>query len=68
MPANPENKDRSETISESYHDSKVTVDFYTNNAMAIYRGDEDMPDGRVWMDNLEKRELLEVLQDEIQNS
>lgn len=66
MPANPEHIQRREVLSEDYHDTKVTIDFYTNSVIAIYRGDEDNPAGRVWMDNLEKRELLRVLQDELQ--
>ena len=63
MPANPSNiKDRV-VLSEDYHDEKVTVDFYTNSAVAIYRGDEDDPSGRVWLDNLEKQALKDALED-----
>lgn len=65
MPANPDHIQRREVLSEDYHDEKVTIDFYTNSAIAIYRGDEDDPEGRVWMDNLEKRGLLAVLHDEL---
>ena len=65
MPANPENIGRREVLSEDYHDEKITIDFYTNSAIAIYRGDEDNPEGRVWLDNLEKRELLKILKEEV---
>lgn len=65
-PANPENIGRREVLSESYHDKKVTIDFYTNSAIAIYRGDEYDPETeRVWLDNLEKRALYEVLEAEL---
>lgn len=64
MPANPEHIEKREVLSEDYHDEKVTIDFYTNSAIAIYRGDEDDPENRVWLDNLEKRELLAVLSDQ----
>ena len=68
MPANPDHVDRSEVLSDDYHDEKVTIDFYTNSAIAIYRGDEDKSgtsQRRVWLDNLEKRELLNVLKEEL---
>jgi len=68
MPAPPENIQRREVLSDDYHDEKVTIDFYTNSAIAIYRGDEDEAMGggnRVWLDNLEKRELLKVLKEEV---
>ena len=65
MPANPENIARREVLSDDYHDEKVTIDFYTNSAIAIYRGDEDGREGRVWLDNLEKRELLKILKEEV---
>ena len=65
MPANPANIKRREVISGEYVENKITVDFYTNNAIAIYRGDEDVPDSRIWLDNLEKRELCKILNDEI---
>lgn len=61
MPSNPKNVERREVLSDDYHDEKVTIDFYTNSAVAIYRGDEDDPEGRVWLDNLEKRELIDAL-------
>jgi hypothetical protein len=64
MPANPEHVGRREVLSEDYHDEKARIDFYTNSAIAIYRGDQNEPK-RVWLDNLEKRELLKVLQSEI---
>ena len=68
MPANPDHVGRREVLSEDYHDKKARIDFYTNSAIAIYRGGEDEAmgnGGRVWLDNLEKRELLKVLQSEI---
>lgn len=65
MPANPDNISRREVISEEYHDEKVTIDFYTNSAIRIYRGDEDDPENNVWLDNLEKRELLKILKEEV---
>ena len=62
MPANPSNVDRREVLSDDYHDEKVTIDFYSNGAIAIYRGDEDdFDNGRVWLDSLEKQALAEVL-------
>jgi len=60
MPANPNHIRRREVISEDYHDKKVVVEFYTNNALRIYRG-EDRDDG-VWLDNLEKQALAELLE------
>jgi len=63
MPANPAHIQRREVISEEYQENKITIDFYTNNAIAIYRGDEDNPESRVWLDNLEKKELLKVLEE-----
>jgi len=65
MPANPANIKRREVISGEYVENKITVDFYTNNAIAIYRGDEDVPDSRIWLDNLEKRELLTLMEEEV---
>ena len=65
MPANPANIQRREVISGEYVENKITVDFYTNNAIAIYRGDEDVPDSRIWLDNLEKRELLTLMKEEV---
>ena len=65
MPANSKNVKRREVLSGDYADEKVTIDLYTNSAIAIYRGDEDNPEGRVWLDNLEKRELLKVLKEEL---
>jgi len=65
MPANPANIQRREVISGEYVENKITVDFYTNNAIAIYRGDEDVPDSRIWLDNLEKRELLTLMEEEV---
>ena len=75
MPANPNNVKRREVLSEDYHDEKVHIDFYTNSCIRIYRGDDDKvcPDDdaemrgtTVWLDNLEKRELLEVLKEEVE--
>ena len=65
MPANPKNIKRREVISDEYADEKVTVEFYTNSAVAIYRGGPDEQENRVWLDNLEKRELLKVFKEEI---
>jgi hypothetical protein len=65
MPANPTHIKRREVISGEYVENKITVDFYTNNAIAIYRGDEDVPDSRIWLDNLEKRELLTLMKEEV---
>ena len=65
MPANPNNIARRVVLSEDYASEKVTIDFYTNSCIAIYRGDEDDPEGRVWMDNLEKRELCRTLSEEV---
>lgn len=76
MPANSENIARREVLSEDYHDEKVHIDFYTNSAIRIYRADPDAdcPDDEavgngktVWLDNLEKRELKRVLDDEVDN-
>lgn len=65
-PANPENIERRVVLSEDYHDKKVTIDFYTNSAIAIYRGEEDNPDtDRVWLDNLEKHALFEALSEDV---
>jgi len=64
MPADPTHIRRREVISDDYHSEKVTVDFYTNSAVAIYRGDQNNPD-RVWLDNLEKRKLRELLNDQL---
>lgn len=64
MPANPKDVARREVLSDDYHDKKTTIDFYTNGAIAIYRGDEDEPVGRVWLDAKEKAALLEVLADD----
>jgi len=69
MPANPENVGRREVLSEDYHEDKVTIDCYTNNAIAIYRGDEETSEwnnGRVWLDSNEKRALYEVLKEELE--
>ena len=69
MPANPENVGRREVLSEDYHEDKVTIDCYTNNAIAIYRGDEDKLGSskrRVWLDSNEKRALYEVLKEELE--
>jgi len=65
MPANPKHIQRREVISGEYQEHKITVDFYTNNAIAIYRGDEDSPNSRIWIDNLEKRELLKLMEEEV---
>lgn len=65
MPADPTHIRKREVLSEDYHSEKITIDFYTNNAIAIYRGDEDMHSGRVWLDGLEKQELLRVLKEEL---
>lgn len=74
MPANPENIRRREVLSEDYHDEKVHIDFYTNSTIRIYRADPDAssPDddaeakgATVWLDNLEKRELLKILKEEV---
>jgi hypothetical protein len=53
MPPDPSNVERRETISGDYHDEKVTVEFYTNSSVRIYRGDVDDPEDNVWLDNLE---------------
>jgi hypothetical protein len=74
MPANPKQIARREVLSEDYHDEKVHIDFYTNSAIRIYRADKDAnaPDDEavgngktVWLDNLEKRELLKILKEEV---
>jgi hypothetical protein len=74
MPANPANVRRREELSDDYHDEKIHIDFYTNNAVRIYRADPEAaaPDDdamgkgqTVWLDNLEKRELLKILKEEV---
>jgi len=74
MPANPDHIKRREVLSDDYADEKVHIDFYSNSAVRIYRADPDAncPDDdamrkgqTVWIDNLEKRELLKVLKEEI---
>jgi len=74
MPANPEHVKRREVLSDDYHDDKVHIDFYTNSAVRIYRADPEAssPDddgmakgATVWLDNLEKRELLKILKEEV---
>jgi len=65
MPANPDHIKRRKVLSEDYQDEKITIDCYTNSAIRIYRGDEDEPEKNVWLDNLEKRELLKVLKEEV---
>lgn len=65
MPVPPSNLQRREVLSEDYHDDKITIDFYTNSAIAIYRGDEVSFKNRVWFDNLEKQELLSILKEEL---
>lgn len=65
MPANPKNVKRTVVLSDDYHDEKATIDFYTNSAIAIGRDREDASEG-VWLDNLEKRELLEALKEELE--
>jgi len=74
MPANPNNIARREVLSEDYHDEKLFIDFYTNSCIRIYRADEDArsPDDdavgkgqTVFIDNLEKRELLKILKEEV---
>jgi len=73
MPANPDHIKRREVLSDDYQEEKVHIDFYTNSAVHIYRADPDShaPDddgidkGRaVWLDNLEKRELLKALKND----
>jgi hypothetical protein len=70
MPANPDHIKRREVLSDDYQEEKVHIDFYSNNTIRIYRADPDShaPDDdaidkgqAVWLDNLEKRELLKVL-------
>ena len=74
MPANPDNVERRVVISEEYQDLKVHVDVYSNSAIRVYRADPNAssPDddgikhgSSVWLDNIEKRELLTVLEEEI---
>jgi hypothetical protein len=65
MPPNPEHVKRRVELSDDYHDETAVVDFYTNSAIAIRRGGVDEQDNRVWLDNLEKRELLKVMKEEI---
>ena len=74
MPANPENIKRREVLSDDYADEKIFLDFYTNSAIRIYRADPeatspdddaDMKGTSVWLDNLEKRELLKILREEL---
>jgi hypothetical protein len=74
MPVNPEHLRRREVLSDDYQEEKVHIDFYTNNAVHIYRADPDSetPDDdavdkgqAVWLDNLEKRDLLKVLKEEV---
>lgn len=65
MPANPAHIQRRAVISGDYVEHKITIDFYTNSAIAIYRGDEDNPESRIWLDNLEKRELLKLMKEEV---
>ena len=74
MPAPKENIKRREVLSDDYADEKVYIDFYTNSAIRIYRADPEascpdddamMKGQTVWIDNLEKRELLKILKEEI---
>jgi hypothetical protein len=74
MPANPDNVDRRVVLSDDYADEKVFIDFYTNSAIRVYRADPDAayPDDdadakgqTVWLDNLEKRALRDVLTEEL---
>ena len=71
-PANPDHIKRREILSEDYHDEKIHINFYTNSTIRIYRADDDvmcpddeaMANGKtVWLDNLEKQELLRVLKE-----
>lgn len=64
MPPNPENVKRNVELSYDYHESKAFIDVYTNSAIAIGRDREDPEEG-VWLDNLEKRKLYEVLKEEL---
>jgi len=74
MPANPNNVNSRDVLSDDYHDDKIHVDFYTNSCMRIYRADPDTtcPDDdaeikgtSVWLDGLEKQALLERLKEEL---
>jgi len=66
MPANPNNTERVEVISEQYHELRVAVEFYTNSAMAIRRGkDTDEDFSRVWLDSFEKQRLRRLLNDQL---
>jgi hypothetical protein len=72
MPATSDNIDERVVVSDDYQDEKIHVDFYSNSCIRIYRADPDADcpddDGQmrgksVWLDNLEKRELLRVLKE-----
>lgn len=65
MPANPNNIKRRVVLSDDYQDEKVTIDFYTNSTIRIYRGDEDDDENNIWLDNLEKRALSEAMSEEV---
>jgi len=74
MPASKEKIKSREALSDDYVDEKVYIDFYTNSAIHIFRADPDShsPDDdgvdkgqAVWLDNLEKRELLKILREEL---
>lgn len=64
MPPNPRNVENILTLSEDYHDEKVQLYIYSNSAIEIVRGDIDLGES-VWLDNLEKRELLSALEDHV---
>jgi hypothetical protein len=66
MPPNPKNVKRTVELSQDYQDESATIDFYTNNAIAIGR-DRDDPEEGVWLDNLEKRALYETLREELED-
>lgn len=74
MPAPKDNIARREVLNDDYQDEKIHIDFYTNSAIRIYRADprasapddDAMGKGQtVWLDNLEKRELLKILKEEV---
>lgn len=62
MPANPNNIEDRIELSGDYHDDKARIEFYTNSAMALERGQEgDEEYSRVWLDSAEKRALFEAM-------
>lgn len=62
MPPNPDNIEDRFILSGDYQGRPARIEFYTNGAMAITRGQRgDSGFSEVWLDNLEKQALFEVM-------